>query len=154
MDWPAPGMDDRMGAGTRGDSLLRKIDFKTDHFLATYGPNGDGVGKVLVPVANPQITRRIEQIIAPVTPFEAAIKCTGSFYGLGSAAQVDSYNSKNGPYYFAANNPSDPQFQRFAQRFRPDRDAGRGSERHALRQHQHERRNRAAVPVHYRRYRQ
>ena len=105
------GMDDRMGAGTRGDSLLRKIDFKTDHFLATYGPNGDGVGKALVPVSNPQITRRIEQILAPVTPFEAAIKCTGSFYGLGSAAQVDSYNSKNGPYYFAANNPADPNFK-------------------------------------------
>lgn len=105
------GMDDRMGAGTRGDSLLRKIDFKTDHFISTYGPNGDGLGKALVDVPNPQITRRIEQIMAPVTPFEAAIKCTGSFYGLGSAAQVDSYNSKNGPYYFAANNPADPNFK-------------------------------------------
>ncbi len=104
------GMDDRMGAGSRGDSLLRKIDFRTDHFVAIYGPNGDGVGKTLVAVPNPQITRRIEQISAPVTPFEAAIKCTGSFYGLGSAAQVDSYNSKNGPYYFAANNPADPHF--------------------------------------------
>ena len=99
-----------MGAGVRGDSLLRKIDFNTDHFLAAYGPNGDGVGKTLVAVTNPQITRRIEQISALVTPFEAAIKCTGSFYGLGSAAQVDSYNSKNGPYYFCANNPADPHF--------------------------------------------
>lgn len=107
---PRTGMDDRMGAGVRGDSLLRKIDFRTDHFLATYGPNGDGIGKALVPVPKPQITRRIEQIVAPVTPFEAAIKCTGSFYGLGSAAQVDSYNSKNGPYYFAANNPADPHY--------------------------------------------
>jgi hypothetical protein len=107
---PRTGMDDRMGAGSRGDSLLRKIDFRTDHFVATYGPNGDGVGKTIVPVPGPQITRRIEQISAPVTPFEAAIKCTGSFYGLGSAAQVDSYNSKNGPYYFAANNPGDPHF--------------------------------------------
>ena len=104
------GMDDRMGAGVRGDSLLRKIDFHTDHFVATYGPNGDGTGRTVVPVANPQITRRIEQISAPVTPFEAAIKCTGTFYGLGSAARVDSYNSKNGPYYFCANNPSDPRF--------------------------------------------
>ncbi|MEY2557623.1 MAG: hypothetical protein QOE34_1048 [Verrucomicrobiota bacterium] len=104
------GMDDRMGAGSRGDSLLRKIDFNTDHFIATYGPNGDGLGKALIPVANPQITRRIEQISAPVTPFEAAIKCTDTFYGLGSAAQVDSYNSKNGPYYFCANNPADPHF--------------------------------------------
>ena len=107
---PRTGMDDRMGAGVRGDSLLRKIDFRTDHFVATYGVNGDGVGKTLVPVPNPQITRRIEQISAPVTPFEAAIKCTGSFYGLGSAAQVDSFNSKFGAYYFAANNPADPHY--------------------------------------------
>src|SRR6476620_7194227 len=25
----------------KGDSLLRKIDFQYDHFVATYGPNGD-----------------------------------------------------------------------------------------------------------------
>ena len=148
------GMDDRMGAGSRGDSLLRKIDFQTDHFVATYGPNGDGVGKTLVTVPNPQITRRIEQISAPVTPFEAAIKCTGSFYGLGSAAQVDSYNSKNGPYYFAANNPADPHFS----------DSRSGSveigtpvasrERYALRKYQHERRNAPALIIHHRDHRQ
>src|SRR4051794_37080460 len=28
-------MDDRMGPATRGDSLLRKIDFNYDHFIAT-----------------------------------------------------------------------------------------------------------------------
>jgi hypothetical protein len=104
-------MDDRMGAGTRGDSLLRKIDFRTDHFVATYGAAGDGLNKAVVTVPGPQITRRIEQISAPVTPFEAAIKCTGSFYGLGSAAQVDSYNSKNGPYVFVANSPADPRYK-------------------------------------------
>src|SRR6476646_1410029 len=60
------GMDDRMSAGTRGDSLLRKIDFNTDHFIATYGPDGDGVGKALVPVSQPQITRRIDKISAPI----------------------------------------------------------------------------------------
>jgi hypothetical protein len=108
---PRTGMDDRMGAGVRGDSLLRKIDFRIDHFVATYGPNGDGVGATPIPVATPQITRRIEQILAPVTPFEAAIKCTGTFYGLGSAAQVDSYNSKDGPYVFVANNPADPRYK-------------------------------------------
>jgi hypothetical protein len=110
---PRVGMDDRMGAGVKGDSLLRKIDFRTDHFVATYGENGDGTGPspTITPVPYPQITRRIEQISAPVTPFEAAIKCASSFYGLGSAAQVDSYNSKNGPYYFCANNPSDPNFK-------------------------------------------
>jgi hypothetical protein len=104
-------MDDRMGAGVRGDSLLRKIDFKNDHFLATYGPNGDGLNQAIVPVSSPQITRRIEQIISPMTPFEVAIKCSGSFYGLGSAAQVDSYNSTYGPYVFVANNPSDPRYK-------------------------------------------
>ena len=104
------GMDDRMSVGTRGDSLLRKIDFNYDHFVASYGPEGDGVGKALIPVARPQISRRIELIAAPVTPFDAAIKCSGSFYGLGSAAQIDSYNSGNGPYAFVANNPSDPRY--------------------------------------------
>jgi hypothetical protein len=108
---PRTGMDDRMGAGTRGDSLLRKIDFRIDHFVATYGLNGDGVNPTPTAVPHPQMTRRIEQIIAPVTPFEAAIKCTGSFYGLGSAAQVDSYNSKDGPYVFVANNPSSPRYK-------------------------------------------
>lgn len=105
------GLDDRMGAGTRGDSLLRKIDFNTDHFIATYGPNGDGIGKALVPVANPQITRRIEQISAPITPFEAAIKAGGTFYGLGSAAYVDSFRSSVGAYDPSVkNNPSDPRY--------------------------------------------
>lgn len=104
------GMDDRMGPTTRGDSLLRKVDFNYDHFVATYGPNGDGVGKTLLPVSQPQITRRVELIAGPMTPFEAAIKDAGSFYGLGDAAQIDSYNSANGAYYFAANNPSDPHY--------------------------------------------
>ena len=105
------GMDDRMGAGTRGDSLLRKIDFNTDHFVATYGPDGDGIGKARVPVSQPQITRRIEQISAPITPFEAAIKAAGTFYGLGSAAYVDSFRSSAGPYDpNVRNNPSDPRY--------------------------------------------
>ncbi len=104
------GMDDRMGVGTRGDSLLRKIDLNYDHFIATYGPNGDGVGQTLVSVSRPQVTRRIELIAAPITPFEAAIKCSGTFYGLGDAAQIDSYNSNNGPYYFCATNPADPHY--------------------------------------------
>jgi hypothetical protein len=105
------GMDDRMGVGTRGDSLLRKIDFNSDHFVATYGPNGDGVGKAVVPVSQPQITRRIEQVSAPITPFEAAIKAAGTFYGLGSAAFVDSFRSSVGPYDpNVKNNPSDPRY--------------------------------------------
>jgi hypothetical protein len=104
-------MDDRMGVGTPGDSLLRKIDFNYDHFIATYGPNGDNVGKALVPVSNPQITRRIELIAAPTTPFEAAIKANGTFYGLGSAAYVDSFRSTTGPYDPSVrNNPNDPRY--------------------------------------------
>jgi hypothetical protein len=104
------GMDDRMGPNNRGDSLLRKVDFNYDHFVATYGPNGDGLNKALVPVLQPQVTRRVELIAAPITPFEAAIKAVGTFYGLGDAAMIDSYNSANGAYYFAANNPSDPHY--------------------------------------------
>jgi hypothetical protein len=104
-------MDDRVDSGTRGDSLLRKIDFKYDHFIAAYGPNGDNTGKAIVPVSRPQIARRIELIAAPVTPFgDTAIRALTSFYGPGSAALVDSYNSKNGPYYFCADNPSDPHY--------------------------------------------
>lgn len=105
------GMDDRMAVGTRGDSLLRKIDFNYDHFVAAYGPNGDGVGKTLVQVANPQLSRRIELVSAPITPFEAAIKAGGTFYGLGSAAYVDSFRSSTGPYDPSVrDNPSDPRY--------------------------------------------
>ena len=104
-------MDDRMGVGTRGDSLLRKIDFNYDHFIATYGPNGDNVGKTLLPVSQPQISRRVELIAAPITPFEAAIKAGGTFYGLGSAAYIDSYRSSVGAYDPSVKtNPSDPRY--------------------------------------------
>lgn len=104
-------MDDRMGVGTRGDSLLRKIDFNYDHFIATYGPNGDNVGKTLLPVTQPQITRRVELIAAPMTPFEAAIKANGTFYGLGSAAYVDSFRSSTGAYDpTVVTNPTDPRY--------------------------------------------
>src|ERR1700726_390124 len=72
----------------KGDSLLRQIDFQYDHFVATYGPNGDGLNKALVTASYaPSISRRIEQIVMPVTPFfDAAIKSATTFYGLGSAA--------------------------------------------------------------------
>src|SRR5437764_775620 len=103
------GMDDRLSNGNRfvanastrgdGDTLLRKIDFKYDHFTATYGPTGDGTNKAIVAVSPaPQLSRRIELIAAPITPFEAAIKVSGNFYGLGSAAYIDSYRSSVGPY--------------------------------------------------------
>jgi hypothetical protein len=117
------GMDDRMNATTRGDSILRKIDFNYDHFRATYG-NGDALaeaaatsanGKVLQSVATDaggnrlaSVSRRIELVAVPVLPFEAAIKATGSFLGPGSAGLIDSYHSQNGSYTFVANNPSSP----------------------------------------------
>ncbi len=104
------GMDDRVGPATRGDSLLRKIDINFDHFIAAYGPSGDGIGKAIVKVASPQISRRIELIASPITPFEAAIKSATTFYGLGNAAYIDSYDSANGAYYFAADNPGDPHY--------------------------------------------
>ena len=105
------GMDDRMGPNNHGDSLLRKIDFNYDHFVATYGPNGDGLNKALVPVSRPQVTRRVELISAPITPFEAAIKAGGTFYGLGSAAYVDSYRSSTGAYDANVRlNPNDPRY--------------------------------------------
>lgn len=104
-------MDDRMGPTTRGDSLLRKIDFNYDHFAATYGPNGDNQNKSQVAVDSPQMNRRVELVIAPLTPFEAAIKAKGTFYGLGSAAYVDSYRSKNGAYNSnVKDDPSHPWF--------------------------------------------
>ena len=97
-----------------GDSLLRKIDFQYDHFVATYGPDGDGLNKQQVAAAYaPSISRRIEQIITPVTPFyDAAIKCAGNFRGLGDAAYIDSYDSRNGPYDpTVKDNPSSPYYQ-------------------------------------------
>lgn len=103
---PRTGMDDRMSLTTRGDSLLRKIDFHIDHFLATYGfgdalPSATpsaGNGKNPTTVADPRISRRIELIAVPVEPFEGALKCLGAFNGPGSAGMIDSYDSKNGAY--------------------------------------------------------
>lgn len=102
---PRAGMDDRMDSVTRGDSLLRKIDFKYDHFKASYG-DGDGNGLAIQAVQYPQITRRIETIAVPqfATLF-GGLETTGTFYGPGSAGLIDSYDSKNGPYTFVANNP-------------------------------------------------
>jgi len=97
----------------KGDSLLRKIDFNVDHFIATYGPDGDGLNKATVPpTSGPSISRRIEQLAMPVTPFfDAAIRARGSFYGLGSAAYIDSYDSRNGAYDSTVkNNPSSPYY--------------------------------------------
>jgi hypothetical protein len=103
------GMDDRMNSTTKGDSLIRKIDFKYDHFLSTYG-DGDGNNTKIQAVSNPQITRRVETVAVPQWSFTGALKATAGFNGPGSAGVIDSYDSKNGAYYFAANNPSDPHY--------------------------------------------
>jgi hypothetical protein len=93
---PRVGMDDRMNNLTKGDSLLRKIDFKYDHFKAAYG-DGDGNGKAISPVPYPQITRRVETIAVPQfsTLFTYELKLGNAFSGPGSAGVVDSYDSKN-----------------------------------------------------------
>jgi len=79
---PRIGMDDRMDSVTRGDSLLRKIDFKYDHFKATYG-DGDGNGKAIQTVQYPKVTRRIETIAVPQfsTLFTYALKLGNAFSG-------------------------------------------------------------------------
>ena len=114
---PRVGMDDRMDSVTRGDNLLRKIDFKYDHFKAAYG-DGDGNGKAIQAVANPQITRRIETIAVPQMAFvfTGALRVGNSFNGPGSAGMIDSFDSKNGPYpgaSIAANPvpPTDPNYK-------------------------------------------
>src|SRR6266446_5749426 len=113
---PRVGMDDRMDNVTRGDSLLRKIDFKYDHFKATYG-DGDGNGKVIQSVPNPQITRRIETIAVPqLASFTGGLEVGNAFAGPGHAGLIDSYNSKNGAYpgkSIAANPvpPGDPNYK-------------------------------------------
>ena len=115
---PRVGMDDRMDNVTRGDSLLRKIDFKYDHFKARYG-DGDGTPgtQAIQNVSNPQIVRRIETIAVPqFLTFTAGLQATGSFYGPGAAGLIDSYDSKNGSYAFVnasgrvADNPSSPYY--------------------------------------------
>jgi hypothetical protein len=104
------GMDDRMNNTTRGDSLLRKIDFYYDHFRATYG-DGDLNNKTIQTVSNPQVRRRIELIAVPqMLSFTGALKLGNSFNGPGSAGVVDSFNSKNGAYTFVANNPASPYY--------------------------------------------
>src|SRR6266478_1875153 len=115
------GMDDRLSNGNRfaangatrgdGDTLLRKIDFKYDHFTATYGEWFKGVTTTPI-VAAPQLSRRIELIASPIGPFDdVAIKVTGNFYGLGAAAYIDSYRSSAGPYDpTVKTNPSDPRY--------------------------------------------
>ena len=85
------------GARGGGDSLVRKIDFNYDHFIATYG-DGDGNNKHAVSVT-PQVSRRIELVAVPILPTgQGAITTAGSFYGPGSAGVIDSFNSNNGPY--------------------------------------------------------
>lgn len=112
---PRVGMDDRMDKLTKGDSLLRKIDFKYDHFKAAYG-DGDGNAKAIQAVPYPKITRRIETIAVPQLAFFKGLRVGSAFAGPGHAGVVDSYDSKNGAYpgtSIAANPvpPTDPNYQ-------------------------------------------
>jgi hypothetical protein len=88
-----------------GETLLRKIDFKYDHFKASYG-DGDGHNLSLSTVTFPQITRRIELVAVPkYFVFGGAMRVVNLFDGPGSAGFLDSYNSKNP----TNPNPSSPQ---------------------------------------------
>src|SRR5882724_12260800 len=90
-----------------GDTLLRKIDFKYDHFKATYG-DGDMNSPTLQTVPYPQITRRIELIAAPqMASFTGGLEVGNAFAGPGHAGVVDSYNSKNYSLPGYAYNPAD-----------------------------------------------
>jgi hypothetical protein len=85
-----------------GDTRLRKIDFKYDHFEATYG-DGDGHNLSLLPVSNPQVTRRVELVAVPkYYVFGGALRVTTGFNGPGSAGIIDSYSSIH------PNNPNPP----------------------------------------------
>jgi hypothetical protein len=107
------GMDNRMNVITKGDNLLRKIDFNFAHFKATYG-YGDALataaattanGKDTVSVANPnkpEISRRIELVAVPVMPIEGAVRTSGRL----RATTFDSYDSKNGAYPGSPNPPA------------------------------------------------
>src|SRR4029077_6973864 len=88
-----------------GDTLLRKIDFKYDHFKASYG-DGDGHNLSLSTVTFPQITRRVELVAVPkYFVFGGAMRVVNMFDGPGNGGFVDSYNSKNP----TNPNPSSPQ---------------------------------------------
>jgi len=88
-----------------GETLLRKIDFKYDHFKASYG-DGDGHNLSLSTVTFPQITRRIELVAVPkYFVFGGAMRVVNLFDGPGNAGFLDSYNSKNP----TNPNPSSPQ---------------------------------------------
>jgi hypothetical protein len=88
-----------------GDTLLRKIDFKYDHFKASYG-DGDGHNLSLSTVTFPQITRRIELVAVPkYFVFGGAMRVVNLFDGPGNTGFLDSYNSKNP----TNPNPSSPQ---------------------------------------------
>ena len=78
-----------------GDTLLRKIDFKYDHFKASYG-DGDGHNLSLSTVTFPQITRRIELVAVPkYFVLGGAMRVVNLFDGPGNAGFLDSYSSKN-----------------------------------------------------------
>jgi hypothetical protein len=94
------------GARGNGDSLLRKIDYNYDHFVATYGfgdalpsaaaTSANGKAAVLVTDANHgQVMRRVELVTVPVMPIEGAVKTNGGTYNF---PYIDSYNSANGAY--------------------------------------------------------
>ena len=115
-DGATGGSNFAINGRTRGDadSLVRKIDFKNDHFIATYGDGDMTAGTVGVnaAVTHPKVTRRVELVAVPVMPINGAIKALVGYQGNGA----DSYDSKNpiNPNNSSVNgsywgpNPTDP----------------------------------------------
>jgi len=91
--------------------ILRKIDFNYDHFISAYGPNGDGVGEGARRCQSASAGAANRARCGPAYSFRSAIKAGGTFYGLGSAAFVDSYRSTTGAYDSTVkDNPSDSRY--------------------------------------------
>ncbi|HEX8678848.1 MAG TPA: hypothetical protein VF683_02725 [Chthoniobacterales bacterium] len=108
------GMDNRLNVITKGDNLLRKIDFNFQHFKAAYG-DGDALpsaaataanGKDILAVSNPgkpEVSRRIEMVAVPIMPVEGAVKTAGRLRASG--ATFDSYDGRSG---YKGPNPASP----------------------------------------------
>ena len=79
--------------GTKAQGELRKVDLRVDHFIARYGDFAHAA-PTAVSVA-PQATRRIEVIVQPKGPFQAAMILQSK----PNSPTVDSYSSLDLVHY-------------------------------------------------------
>ena len=111
------GMDNRTNEVSKGDNLLRKIDFNFQHFKAAYGfgdalpaagqnaTNGKEMAAVTSPT-KPEVSRRVEIVAVPVMAIEGSVKTQERLRASG--ATFDSYNSAYGPHP-GTPNPAPPR---------------------------------------------